>query len=110
MTVNIKELDEQILKTWRLRGIMPAIILHYFTMDIRLIPSRNYVENLVLNKLKTSLESESATENSIKNQIIILIKREQKLEAVKLYIDETNCSLTQGENYVDALTEKFFIA
>ncbi len=110
MTINIKELDEQILKTWRVTGIINAIYLYARTTDTKLSDSVVYVENLLKDQSKTPLENETAMEICLEDDIIILIKEERKLEAVKLYIDKTNCSLIQGKNYVDALTEKFFIA
>ena len=110
MNINIKELDEQILKTWRVTGRINAVYLYARTTDRKLSDSVVYVENLLKDQSKTPLENETATEISLENDIIISIKREEKLEVVKLYIDKTNCSLTQGENYVDALTEKFFAA
>ena len=100
--MNIKELDEQILKLCEKGRTVDAVRLYKDVMDAGLAESKNYVDNLIENLMKNQPE----TKNSLENQVITLIKKGQKLQAVKLYLDNTGCSLMQAKNYVDVLAEK----
>ena len=104
--MNIKELNEQILRLCAKNLKLNAVKLYKDTMDAGLAESKDYVDNLVANALKNPYESQFLEENNLENKVIILIQKGQKLQAIKLYLDNTNCSLLESKNYVENLAER----
>lgn len=105
-----KEIDAQILKFCKENRKLDAVKFYKELTGAGLAESKDYVDNLAENASKKSLEKPAttlfSTENNLDNQILTLIQKGQKLQAIKLHLDNTKTSLLESKNYVEDLAEK----
>lgn len=70
--------------------------------------AKDYVEQLEMDQMKVALPSAAPLKN-IDGQLLELIRRGKKINAIKLYREHTGEGLAESKDYVDAL-EKYGIS
>ncbi len=108
-TKNSKEIDKKILELVADKQLLQAVKLYKDETGLGLKESKDYVDNLVVNKKATitDVSKDSFKSNKeLDKELMKYIEKGALLGTVKIYKDTTGLGLKESKDYIDYLKNK----